>query len=355
METQLIELSSNRLNSNSNSDSISIDINDDRSSRRIVDDSTLQDLILNDRSLVIFLMFLGFYINDERNSYVVKIIARIWQACLLLFGAIGFCWRTFVYGGHNLVYLFDVMASSSSSTIRVFIRFGFVLHDFIVPLVQVAGLIYGINNVYSRMDRPVTAIIVSPLLASCKRSAIIFFICMTILVIAINPISMTRSWYETEVFTNNNYDDGELSEFGDQTYSLYVFRRFTYSLFFNITVTCYLSVMLLFTTLTMMHINAIQKEVMTIVSTVSNSFELSRYLEAKGKIVSLKNGSYFSIQLLAFTAAVNVIAFLFQLWYLHYSVIKSVSGSNDDDAYVNNYIGMIIYDLSLLPFLLKGN
>ena len=144
---------------------------------------------------------------------------------------------------------------------------------------------------------------------------------MAILVIAIDPITMTHSWYETEVLTNNNYDDVELSEFGEQTYSLYVFRIFTYSLFFNLTVACFLSVMLLFTSLTMMHINAIQKDVMMIVSASSSSFQLGEYLEAKGQIVKLKNGSYFSTQLLTFTAALNVIGFLFHLFFLKNSAM----------------------------------
>ena len=99
-----------------------------------------------------------------------------------------------------------MLTSSSSKSIGVFIKLGFVLIDFIVPLVQVTSLIYGITNGYRHMHQPVNTAIVSPLLASCKRSAVVFFICMVLLVITINPIAMTHSYYETEVVAN--YDDG---------------------------------------------------------------------------------------------------------------------------------------------------
>jgi hypothetical protein len=184
---------------------------------------------------------------------------------------------------------------------------------------------------------------------------------MALLVVAITPISMTHRWYDTEIA--DYLDDGYLTELGLETYSLFVFSQFTTQLFLNLSVACYLSVMLLFTSLTMMHINAIQDEVMTIVSANSSSFDLTRYLEAKGKIVSLKRGSYFSTQLLTFTAAINIISFMFMLWYFHYSFIKSTSSSSDDDdayaddAYVGHltYTGMIIYDFYLFPYLLKGS
>ena len=175
---------------------------------------------------------------------------------------------------------------------------------------------------------------------------------MAVLVIAITPINMTRSYYEDEFVDYE--DDGILTEVGEQTYSLYVFNRFASNLFFNLSVACYLSVVLLFTSLSMMHINAIQDEVMTVVSAKSNSFDLNKYLEAKGRIVTLMRGSYFSTQLLTFTAAINIICFMSELWYYHYSFIKSTS-SDADDAFHVTYSDMIISDFYLLPFLLKGN
>ena len=181
---QLISINSNSSSSSINNKSSSSgttgnnNSNDHSSSiRRIGDDSTLYDLISSDRSLVMFLMMLGMYIDDDNNSYAVKIIARIWQMCLLVFGGVGFCWFTFIFGGHDLVYLYKVLTSSSCKSIGVFSLLGFVLYGFIVPLVQVTSLMYGINNVYKHMHQPVNTAIVSPLLASCKRSAIVYFIC----------------------------------------------------------------------------------------------------------------------------------------------------------------------------------
>jgi len=344
METQLTQLN---FNINGNNDS------NDRNRRRIDDDITLNGLITSDRSLVMFLMMLGLYIDDGRISYAVKTLARIWQMCLLVFGGIGFCWHAFIYGGHSIGYLYDELTSLTSKRIGIYIGFGDVLHDFVVPLVQVTSLMYGINNFYKHLDRPVNAAMVSPLLALCKRNALIYFTCMALLVIAIDPISMTRSWYETELV--DNLDDGDLDEFGEETYSLFVFNRFTTILFFNLSITCYLSVILLFTSLTMMHINAIQEEVVSIVSASSSNFELDKYLEAKTKITSLKNGSYFSTQLLTFTAAINIICFMFQLWFYHYSFNMTRTDNNDDYVARLNYSEVLVVDFYLLPYLLKGS
>ena len=194
METELIQVNNSSDINNSNDFSNSAI---HRSSQRIGDDTTLNDLIRSDRSLVIFLMVLGFYIDDDRNTYAVKILARIWQASLLVFGGIGFCWFTFIFGGHDVANLYNSLTSSTSKGIGMFIYFGYVLAYFIVPIVQVGSLIYGITNLYKHMDRPANAAIVSPLLASCKRSTVVYFTCMILLVITIEPIAMTRSWYET--------------------------------------------------------------------------------------------------------------------------------------------------------------
>ena len=104
----------------------------------------------------------------------------------------------------------------------------------------------------------------------------------------------------------------------------------------------------------MMHINAIQEEVVSIVSANSSYFELDKYLEAKMKITSLKNGSYFSTQLLTFTAAINMICFMFQLWFYHYSFNMTRTDNDDDYVAKLNYSEMLVLDFCLLPYLLKG-
>ena len=164
LETQLITINSNSSSTINNNNSSSSgggttgnnnnNSNDHSNSiRRIGDDSTLYDLISSDRSLVMFLMVLGMYIDDGNTSYAVKILARI---CLLVFGGIGligFCWLTFIDGGHAIVDLYDVLTSSSSKSIGVFIELGNVLTYFIVSLVQVTSLMYSITNVYKHMSQ----------------------------------------------------------------------------------------------------------------------------------------------------------------------------------------------------------
>jgi len=354
MDTQLMRLSINSSSSSNNNDDIIINIRED--SRRIGDDdSTLQELIKNDRNLVLFLMILGFHINDERNSTTTKILARTWQASLLLFGGIGFCWQTFIFGGYHLASLYEALTSSSSSSIGLFIEFGRALKTFVVPLVQISSLIYGIANVYKQLDQPVNLDIASPVLATCKRTALVFFVCMVLLIAAIDPISMTRSWYESEFV--DHYDDGHLNEYGEQTYPLFVFNRFTVNIFFNLSVTCYLSVVLLFTSVTMKLICICQGNVIQIVNAKS-SFELDKYMAVKQRITSLKNGTYFSSQLLTFTASINLITFIFVLWFNHYVFIKTASSNSIDDdsssAYSVDYSAMLTHDFIQLPYLLKG-
>ena len=299
-------------------------------------------------------MILGLYIHDERNSSATKFVARMWQLSLLLFGGIGFAWTTFIFGGYNIAHLYDLLVSSNSKRTEIFIGIGLVFYHFIVPVVQVSSLAYGIFNVYRHMDQPVSVAIVSPLLASCKRTTVIFFTSMVLLIIVIVPITMTRNYYEN-AYTNYS-DDVYLNEIGLQTYPLFIFKKMSSNLILNLTVACYLAVMMLFTSLTMMHINVIQEEVITIVYANNNSLAMDKYLQAKGKIISLNNRSYFSTQLLTLTAAINVISFMFRLWYNHNSYIKSTSSYDTADDFINHvtYSEMLLRNLYLFPYLIKG-
>ena len=337
---------------NNNNDDVIINIRED--SRRIGDeDSTLKELIKNDRNLVLFLLVLGFHINDERNSTTITILARTWQFILLLLGGIGFCWQTFIYGGHHVASLYEALTSSTSKSIGIFIEFGLALKMFIVPLAQVTSLMYGVSVIYKQIDQPVNVDIASPILASCKRTTIIFFVCVILLIAAIDPVSMTSSWYESEFV--DHYDDGHLNEYGEQSYSLFVFNRFTVNIFFSLSVTCYLSVVLLFKSFSMKLICTMQADAMKIINT--DKFELDKYLAVKQKIISLKNGTYFSSQLLTFTAAINVITFMFLLWLNHHKYIKATNGNSydDDNYYLHvDYSTMLIHYFEGLSYLFKG-
>ena len=171
-------------------------------------------------------------------------------------------------------------------------------------------------------------------LALCKRNAMIFFICMVLLVIVIDPIYMTRSFYNSNI--NNYY------LIIQRTYSLYAFNMFTGNLFLSLSVTCYLTVMMLFTSLSLKQIKHLLMYVIKMIDT--NTLVTDHYMDAKDKIISLKNGSYLSVQLLTITAAINVIAFMFIIWYSSYRYFQSL----------NTYWQMIFFDFTVLPLLLKG-
>ena len=100
MDIALMQLNTNSSNtkSDSNSNSNDIENNIKDNTLRINNDNnrTLEEIIKEDRNLVLFLMVLGFYIDDDKNSISIKILARSWQCCLLLFGGIGFVWKTFI-------------------------------------------------------------------------------------------------------------------------------------------------------------------------------------------------------------------------------------------------------------------
>ena len=357
MELSLIDTNSNSYSnsnsSNSNSSNNNDDIESGNNNRRILhrigdDDKTLEDLIKEDRSLVILLMILGFYINDERNSIGMKILGRSWQCSLLLFGGIGFIWLTFVQGGYNIWLLHQMMTSSTStsSSTSIFIQSGFVLYLFIVPLIQVTSLIYGMYRVFKVIKQQVVnADIVLKHLATRKRIMVIYFICMTLLVILIDPFGMTRTYYKT--FTAYFDDDDDyLIKIGLQNYSLFVFNSFTTNFFLNLLVTSYLSVMLFFLSVSMGQIKSLQKCIIKMIDT--NTLVTEHYIDTKDKIISLKNGSYLSIQILTITAAINIITFMFMIWGTHYYYINST----DDRPF--SYKLMIFEDFFQLPYLLKG-
>ena len=334
MNIALLHLNSN---SNSNGD-IENNVNDN--TIRIDNDNnrSLLDLIKEDRSLVMFLIVLGLYIDDDRNSRGIKILARLWQCCLLVSGGIGFMWATFIEGGYWISYLHKTLSSSTPTSTDIFIGYGTVLGTFVVPLVQVASLMYGVYNVYKQMKhQTVNVDIVSKHLASSKKTAIVFFICMALLVIAIDPIIITRSVY------NDFNDDYYLNKTAQKNYSLFSFCQLTTGLFYNLVITCYLTVMLFFTSVSLKQINTLQEYVIRMIDT--DNLITDRYMDAKDMIMSLKNGYYLSTQLLTITAAINVIGFMFYMWLGSY--------------YYNNLFftlrDTLLYDFVQFPYLLKGD
>jgi len=276
---------------------------------------------------------MGFYYYDSRDTIAIRILARVWQFCLLLLGSIGFCWFTFVIGATNIKTLYVDLISPNSSSLTTFIDVGFVLGNFIVPIIQVCSLIVGVYDVTKQLNQQVNADVASRLLLKCKRDALIFFIVMALLVITIDPIGFTHKSYESYV---SQFDDDFLTKTGQQTYSLYVFSRFSI-LFLNLSVSAYLTVVMMFISLTFKQVTFIQESLML----DSDKLSCNQYLEAKMLILQLKNASYYSTQFLTFTALVNIVAFMFFLWFNH-------------KIFISSYPDMILYDVLLLPLLFKG-
>jgi len=331
----------NNNNNDNNIGDIENNVNNDNLIMRIGNDNnlTMEELIKEDKSLMLFFMILGLYIKDDSNSIGIKIIARSWQFCLLLFGCIGCIWNAFVQGITNITTLKEILSSPNSTRVDIFIGYGQVLDNFIVPLIQVLSLMYGVYIVNKEMRHQIINIdLVSKHLASCKRVTGIFFIFMFLLTIIIDTLSMTRDSYDNFTISNN---DDYLKKTGENTYPLYVFSTFTTFLFLNISVLCYLTVMMFFTSLTLKQIRDLQENLIKMIDT--NTLITDHYMYLKEKIISLKSRSYLSALLLMITAAINVVCFMFDLWLGSYNYFNNIW----------SYEEMIVFDLSTFPFLLK--
>ena len=310
---------------------------------RIANGTTIEEVIKDDRGLMIFLMILGFYIRDHRNSIWITIIARFWQFILLIFGGIGFVWRTFIHGGLQIKYLHDVLSNETFGSSEVaFIAWGYVAYYFLVPLTQVTSLIFGIFKVYteSRLQEVEENVLLRHL-ATSKRDAIIFFIFMTLEVITIDPFSMTSEMYRLSQadFDDQYFADQHLHQ---EKYSLFVFDQFVSKMFLNLSVTCYLTVMVFLLSLIMKQVKTIQQYIVDLIET--STLSARNYNHAKDRIINLIKASYFPTELLMLTAGLNIMGFLFIIWLL-----KSLNKN-----YQLNKSLMWYKVADQLPYLLKG-
>ena len=312
------------------------------SSVRICDDGvTLEDLIKEERSLMMLFMILGFYIDDSRNSIGLKILARSWQFCLLLFGGMGFVWFTFVEGGRNIRLLHDTITSSSSTSVAIFIQCGWVLFSFITPLMQVVGVTCGIYNSVKEMRH--LTFRTDNLLRNLRSRKILifrFFIFLVLLIVFVSSFGMTRSYYNNVKQMNG---DDYLGLIGDQRASLFIFYQFVTNLFYNLAVTFYLLVTMFFTSVSLKQIIGFQENIISMIET--NKLETDNYMYAKNKIITLKDGYYLSTQIVTITAGINVICFMFIIWLSNFYYIQNN---------ITSYSTVIFYDFYQLPYLLKG-
>jgi len=323
-----------------NDNDIENNINTNTNDIKRIDDGSLSDVIKADRNLILFLRLLGFYYNDDKDTIITIILSRIWQFSLLLLGCIGFFWMIFVYGSYQIYLLYNASSSSLGST-DIFKALGLVMDSFIIPILQVTSLIYGIYKVRKQFDQSVDIKLVSKILSRCKRDAIIYFIMMILVVIIIVPIVMNKKYYDNHfgIFYQNTNDK---SKFGLQNYSMYVFNISMRFLFLALSITCYLTIVMMFISLTLQQIEVIQSEI--IIMLEDDTLTCEQYMIAKNKIIYLRNESNLSTQVLTITAALNIITFMFMIWYNHYHYN------------LNQYqhSTMILYDFFQLPALLKG-
>ena len=167
---------------------------------------------------------------------------------------------------------------------------------------------------------------------------------MLLLAVTVDPFFMTYKHYKN--FTAHYDDDDYLKKTGQQNYPLFVFNCFTTILFQNLLVTSYLTVMLFFVSVSINQIKSLQVYIINMIDT--NTLVTDNYTDAKNRIISLKNGSYLSTQILFITATINLVCFMFLVRLNRYNYTHST----DDNPFT--YKEMIFNDFSNLPYLLKG-
>ena len=285
-----------------------------------IEDTTLLDTIKNDRSLMTLFMLSGFYINDDKDQLATKILGRTWQIALLVLGCIGFCMQVFIVGPNILTH-YIYISKVDSNAIRFIISELF--YTIIVPILQAGSLMHGIHSIRRQLHKSVNSTITSSIISSSRRKCITFFIIMSLLVVICNPLHINRAIYETEFVLVN--------------YSEFVLQQVTL-LFFNLATTCYLTVVMFFTSVTLKQIKLLQHDMLTAID--NDKLTCSEYQVEKEKINDLKNDSYLSIQILTATAAINVISFMMQVGVYYSSIYKS-------------YKDMIVADLHTVPYIFK--
>ena len=153
---------------------------------------------------------------------------------------------------------------------------------------------------------------------------------MTSVVIAINPININITAYDAYYY----------SVIILRTYSLFSFQQVTL-MFFNIAITCYLTVALVFTSLVLNQVKSLQQDVINAVD--ANKLTCNEYAVKKAEIILLHTQSNVSIQIVTIFAGINIITFIMEISYYYNDFVNNVS----------TYSDMILADLHMTPYLLK--
>lgn len=322
----MIEISNNIMHNDNDNDNDTNDSIENGISNNIarIDDYCLLDIIKADKSLKIFFIFNGYYNYEESDHIAIRISAISWQIILLALGAIGFILQTFWFGGLVLAALiFD--NGSIENKLELFYIVSFTLYAFLTPILQVGSLIYATYNIKRQLRQSVDSVIATNLLSSSKLQVYFFYISMAMLVVIINPLNINKSVYP-------EYHQG----FGVNTYSIFVFQQVSL-LFFNLAVTSYLALILLFTLLTLGQVKSLLKD--TNNSIDNNTLTCNDYFVTKEKFKYLKKESNLSIQILTISAGCNVMSFVFELF------------ANNSNG--TTYSNIILANVHMIPYFLK--
>lgn len=159
---------------------------------------------------------------------------------------------------------------------------------------------------------------------------------MSIVVIAIDPLSIKKTIKRANAY-GFDYD----VTLSNEDYSIYVFLRLGV-LFYNLTVTLFLSVILLFISFTLYQIKNLQVTMIELLN--DDRLSGNQYKLYKNQVLKLMKQSYYPMQVLTLVAFINLIAGMFWIWYEHYAYITMQGYSYSD---------MVYYNFVVLPLLLK--
>ena len=299
-------------NNNNSSSSNNNDIENDNCIR--IANNSILDIVKADKTLVVFINIIGYYCLDDTSSIIFRVLSRIWQCFILISGSVGFCWLVFVYGIPDMLLLYkSSIPSNDASSIEIFIYVGYVLNDSVLPILQVSTLIYGVYSLTMQLNQSADVIITSKLLTQCRRDAIIYFSIMVIWLIVYFCVS-------------------------------YKFNNLSL-LFYNYAVTCYLTLVMIFTSLTLRQVESIQG---SMIIKIDDSLSCEEYMIEKEKIKYLYTESYYSTQILTLVAFFNVLVFIFFIWCNRYELI------NMSAVWASySYKDMVAYDFLFASYYFK--
>ena len=206
--------------------------------------------------------------------------------------------------------------SNNASAIEIFIQIGYVLNDSVLPILQVSTLIYGVYNLTMQLNQSADVVITSKLLKTCRRDAIIYYIVMVIWLIIYSSVS-------------------------------YKFNNFSL-LFYNYAITCYLALVMIFTSLTLRQVQSIQSSMIIKINDSVSMLSCEEYMIEKEKIKYLYSESYYSTQILTLVAFFNVLVFIFFIWCNRYEFI------NKSAVWASySYKDMVVYDFLFASYYFK--